>query len=132
MATGTLATVARKYHQDVVHTITKPIAYTDGTVTVGTLPAGAAVIGSRIVVTIAFAGGTPQTLSIGVAGTVGSYASALVLTTVGVIAGAGMPTSTKSYQTTDTDVIATLTAGVTPTAGNGYVIVDYVIANRGA
>lgn len=132
MATGTLATAARKLQYDVVHTVAKPISYLDGTVTIGTLPAGAAVIGSRIAITTAFAGGTPQTLSIGVAGTTGSYASALVLTTVGVIAGAGMATSTKSYQTADTDVIATLTAGVTPTAGAGYVIVDYVIANRGA
>jgi hypothetical protein len=39
MATGTAATSARRYHEDMVHYLSKPIAYTDTVVTLGVIPA---------------------------------------------------------------------------------------------
>lgn len=132
MATGTVATVARKFHHDLVHYLCKPIAYTGLTTVIGKLPAGAAVIDAGIVVTTAFAGGTPQTLDIGVTGDLEDYASDIVLTTIGVIKADALATATSSYITADVDAVATLTAGATTSAGEGYVYVAYIMANRGA
>lgn len=130
MATGTLATTARKYHEDMVHYLSAPIAHTGLSTTVGKLPAGAAVIDAGIVVTTAFAGGTPQTLDIGVTGDLEDYASDIVLTAIGVIKADALATATSAYVAADVDVVATLTAGATVTAGAGYVFVAYIIANR--
>lgn len=132
MPTGTVATTARKYHNELVHYLTVPIVYTTLSTTIGKLPAGAAVIDAGIVITTAFAGGTPQTLSIGVTGDTTDFGTAMVLTTVGVIKGGAFGTSNNSYQTADKDAVATLTAGATPSAGAGYVYVAYIIANRTA
>lgn len=133
MATGTLATTARKHHFDLVHYISAPVVYNGNlTVTVGKLPAGAAVIDAGAVVTTAFAGGTPQTLDIGVVGDLTDFASAIVLTAAGIIKADELATASKAYQTTDTDIVATLSAGATVSAGAGYVYVAYIIANRGA
>lgn len=131
MATGTLGTTARKYHTDQVHYAAKPIVYTTaGAYEICKLPAGAAVIDAGVVITTAFAGGTPQTLDIGVSGDTADFASALVLTTKGVIKADDMATATSSYQTADTSAIATLSAGATPSAGAGYAYVVYIMANR--
>lgn len=133
MATGTQGTTARKYHTDQVHYATVPIAFSKaGAYEICKLPAGAAVIDAGVIITTAFAGGTPQTLDIGVTGTAGGFASALTLTAKGVIKAAGMATSAVAYQTADTSAIATLSAGATPSAGAGYAYVSYIIANRAA
>lgn len=133
MATGTLATNARKYHQDMVHTVSVPIVYTTpGAIVVGKLPAGAAIIDAGVVITTAFAGGTPQTLQLGVTGTPTSYSTALTLTAAGKQAANALGTSALLYMSADTDVIATLSAGATPSAGAGYAYVTYIIANRAA
>lgn len=133
MATGTAATTARKVHQDLVHFASVPIVYsTAGTYTICKLPAGAAVIDAGVVLTTAFAGGTPQTLDIGVTGNTDDFLSAGVLTTKGVIKADDMATATTSYQSADIDAVAVLSAGATPSAGAGYAYVQYIIANRGA
>lgn len=132
MATGTLATTARKHHFDLVHYISVPIVYTALTTTIGKLPAGAAVIDAGIVVVTPFAGGTPQTLDIGVVGDLTDFASAIVLTAAGIIKADDIATASKAYQTADTDIVATLSAGATPSAGAGYAFVAYIIANRSA
>lgn len=131
MATGTLGTTARKYHTDQVHYVSVPIVYTTaGTYTIGNLPVGAAVTGGGVVITTAFAGGTPQTLDIGIAGDTSDFASALVLTAQGVMVLDDLATASKAYMSADTDVIATLSAGATPSAGAGYAYVTYIMANR--
>lgn len=133
MPTGTLGTTARKFHHDLVHYVSVPVVYsTAGVYTVGKLPAGAAIIDGGIVVVTPFAGGTPQTLDIGVAGDTSDFASALVLTAAGIFNFDDKATASKAYQSADTDIIATLSAGATPSAGAGYVWVSYIIANRGA
>lgn len=133
MATGTAGTTAQEYHTNQVHFVTCPIVYTTaGAYTVGKLPAGAAVIGGGVVITTAFAGGTPQTLDVGISGDTSDFASALVLTALGVQVFDDMATASKAYMSADTDVIATLSAGATVSAGAGYVYVQYIMANRGA
>lgn len=131
MPTGTVATNARKYHQNMVHYVSVPIVYTTaGTYTVGKLPAGAAVIDAGVVVTTAFAGGTPQTLDIGISGDTTDFASAIVLTAAGIIVADEKATASKAYMSADTDVIATLSAGATPSAGAGHVYVTYIVTGR--
>jgi len=134
MATGTVATVARKYHEDLVHYVSVPIVYTTLAYNVGVLPAGALVVPSLsgVYVTTAFAGGTPQTLDIGTASDPDDFATALVITSKGYKVIDEFATADDMYMTADTTVTATLSAGATPSAGAGYVVVAYVIANRGA
>lgn len=132
MATGTVATTARKVHQDLVHYVSCPIVYTTLSYTIGKLPAGAAILDAGVVVTTAFAGGTPQTLDMGSNGDADGLATAIVLTTAGNIKADMMQASDDLYLSADADVTATLSAGATPSAGAGYVWVTYIIANRGA
>lgn len=132
MATGTVATTARKYTEDLVHYVVCPIVYTTLSYTIGKLPAGAAIVDAGVVVTTAFAGGTPQTLDIGVGADTDSLATALVITSKGRKVADELATSADMYLAADTDVNATLSAGATVSAGAGYVYVSYIIANRGA
>lgn len=132
MATGTIATVARKFHHDLVHYVSCPIVYTTLSYTIGKLPAGAAIVDAGVIVTTAFAGGTPQTLDIGVGADTDSLATALVITSKGRKAADELATSVDMYLSADTDVNATLSAGATVSAGAGYVYVAYILANRGA
>jgi hypothetical protein len=132
MATGTVATAARKYHEDLVHYVTCPIVYTTLSYNIGVLPAGAAIVNAGVVVTTPFAGGTPQTLDIGTAANGDAYATALVITSAGNKAADELATATETYLSADTTVTATLSAGATVSAGAGYVYISYIIANRGA
>jgi hypothetical protein len=132
MATGTVATTARKLHQDVVHDVVVPIVYTTLTGTIGKLPAGAMVVDSGILVTTPFAGGTPQTLDIGTTADPDGFATALVITSAGRKVADELATSDDLYMSADTDVTYTLSAGSTPSAGAGYVYVSYIMANRAA
>lgn len=132
MATGTVATTARKYHEDLVHYVTAPIVYTTLSYTIGKLPAGALVIDAGVVVTTAFAGGTPQTLDMGTADDGDGFATALVITSAGLKPADELATSDDLYMSADTDVTATLSAGATVSAGAGYVYVAYIMANRAA
>jgi len=134
MATGTAATAARQYHQQMVHYLRKTMAW-DGTtasaVTVGVLPAGAVIVpnASGAFVTTAFAADTTaQTLDIGISADADEYASALVLTTAGQIE---LDVETDLLAPTDLTVTATLTAGTAPTAGSLEVIIAYIPDNDG-
>jgi len=132
MATGTVATTARKYHEDLVHYVVAPVAYTTLTGTIGKLPAGAMVIDAGFLVTTAFAGGTPQTLDMGTTDDPDGFATALVITAKGKKPADELATSDDLYMTADTNVTYTLSAGATVSAGAGYAYVSYIIANRGA
>ena len=130
MATGTAATSARKYHHDLVHYVSCPIVYTTLSYTIGKLPAGAAILDAGIVVTTAFAGGTPQTADMGVGADTDGLATAIVLTTAGNIKADVTTASDDLYLAADTDVNVTLSAGATPSAGAGFAWVTYIIADR--
>lgn len=130
MATGTAATVARKFHTDQVHYVVCPIVYTTLAYNVGILPAGALVVDAWAHITTGFAGGTPQTLDIGIASDPDDFATALVITAIGRKPADELATATDLYMLTDTTVTATLTAGSTPSAGSGFVVIEYIMANR--
>lgn len=132
MATGTLGTTARKFHHDLVHYVTVPIVYTTLSYTIGKLPKGAVVVDAGVVVTTPFAGGTPQTLDMGTSADTDGFATALVITSAGLKAADELATSDDLLMAADTDVVAVLSAGATPSAGAGYVFVAYIIANRAA
>jgi len=132
MATGTVATVARKFHHDLVHYVSVPVVYTTLTGTIGTLPAGAMVIDAGFLVTTAFAGTAAQTIDMGTAADPDGFATALVITAAGLKAADELATSDDLYISADTTVSYTLSAGTAPTAGAGYAFVSYILANRGA
>jgi hypothetical protein len=130
MATGTVATTARKYHEDMVHYVSAPISGADGapqTFTVGVIPAGAAVIEAGAVITTAFDGTTPV-VDIGYSGALEAFASDVALGVLGTVSEKpGTP-----YVTADQTVVATTATGSTVTAGAGYAFVTYIMANRAA
>lgn len=133
MATGTAGTTAQEYHTNQVHYLSKAISYTDnGTaVTVGIIPAGAAVIRGGVVVTTAFNAGTSNVLDIGTSADDDGFATDLALGTIGVIVADEMATTNDSYVTSDTTITATVAlSGTAASAGAGWVWVEYIIANR--
>lgn len=132
MATGTVATTARKTQYDLVHYVSVPVVYTTLTGTIGKLPAGAMVVNAGFLVTTAFAGGTPQTIDMGTAADPDGFATALAITAAGLKAADELATSDDLYMAADTDVTYTLSAGATPSAGAGIAYVAYIIANRSA
>jgi hypothetical protein len=133
MATGTAGTNARRYHQTLTHYLRKTIAFSDGNgavVTVGALPAGAVVDRASTLVITAFNAGTANTMNIGTVATPTAYASATALGTVAQVVGT--LTAAQAYRTTDTVVVATLTAsGTAPTAGQAIVTVFFTVDNDG-
>lgn len=134
MATGTVATSARKYHHDMVHYVSKAISYADGAskvYTVGVLPAGALVLRGGVCVTTVFNAGTANVIDIGTSADDDGFATDLALGTVGVISADEMATTNDAYVTTDTTVTATLAlTGTAATTGAGFVWLEYIIANR--
>jgi len=130
MATGTQGTAARKYHTDQVHYLSCPIVYTKLSYVIGKRPAGSLVVDAGVVVTTAFAGGTPQTLDMGPSTDTDGYATALVITSAGKKVADELATSDDLYSAVDIDETATLSAGATVSAGAGYVFVAYIMANR--
>lgn len=130
MATNTAGTVARLYQTEQVHYVTCPIVYTTLSYTIATLPKGAAIIDAGVFVTTAFAGGTPQTLDIGVGADTDGLATALVITSKGLKAADELATSDDLVLSSDTAVNATLSAGATVSAGAGYVYVAYIMVSR--
>lgn len=116
-----------------VHYLRKQIRYTDGAsavVTIGTLPAGAAVLRGHVVVQTAFNAGTNNNVDVGIAGATNSYTAALAMTPVGVKPFTGLATSAVAVTTGDADVIATLgLTGTAATAGAAIIVIDYAVNN---
>lgn len=132
MATGTQGTTARKYHTDQVHYLVCPIVYTTLSYTIGKRPAGSVVVDAGVVITTAFAGGTPQTIDMGPSSDTDGYATALVVTSAGKKVADELATSDDLYTAVDVDETVTISAGATPSAGAGYAFVAYIMANRAA
>src|SRR5690554_5600188 len=104
MATGTVATTARKFHHDLVHYVSTPVVYTTLTGTIGKLPAGAVVVDAGFLVTTPFTGGTPQTIDMGTAVDPDGFATALVITAAGLKPADELATSDDLYMSADTNV----------------------------
>lgn len=134
MTTGTAATTARKYHQDVVHYLVKQVSYADGAsnvYTLGTIPAGSLILKplSGIHVTTAYNAGTNNLMDIGTSATANLFGTSLSLTAANFI-----PldeTIGGYYVTSDTVMTAShALTGTAASAGAGVVVIAYVIANR--
>lgn len=124
----------RQLALQVVHYLRKSITYSAGAnaVEVGTLPAGAIVIGGYVHVSTAFNAGTTNTINVGTVADPDGFGSALALGTKGLIAFDDLATSDDLLTTADTTVTATLAmSGTAASAGIAQVIVMFVVNNDG-
>lgn len=131
MATGTAGSQATVYHTNQVHYFSKAFTFADdgSVLTLGKIPAGAAVIRGGVVVTTAFNAGSTNVLDIGTSADDDGFATDLALGTVGVIVADEMATSNDTYSAS-ADVTITATVDLTGTAattGAGIVWVEYIV-----
>lgn len=123
----------RQYSLNVMHTLRKTVRYSDGAsavVTVGTLPAGAIVVGGAVHVSTVFNAGTNNNIDVGTAADPDGFATALAMTSAGDKVFDELATSDDLLTSADTDVIATLGLTGTPaSAGVAQVIVWFVVNN---
>lgn len=132
MATGTLATTARRYQTSQIHYLRKAITYADDglTVTVGTIPAGSLILKpiSGVMVNVAFNGGSTNTLDVGPSTDVGTnlWATLLALGTIGFIPFDEVVTLLVSV---DTIVQAKVVSTATASAGSGVIVIAYLVDN---
>ncbi|MEM7289641.1 MAG: hypothetical protein AAF412_04590 [Pseudomonadota bacterium] len=133
MATGTAATAARQYHQQMVHYCRKTVTFEDsGAVTVGILPAGAVIVPdlSYVVVTTAFNAGTTNTVHVGSSADNDLYATALAAGSIASVKFDEM--SASNLLSADTTITATYNqTGTAATAGSAEVVVAYIPDNDG-
>jgi hypothetical protein len=135
MATGTAGTVARLYHQQMVHYIRKGFSKANAatTITVGTIPAGAIIqyANSGVYVSEVFNAGTNNRLDIGASTDTGTnnFGTLLALTALGQVAlDEGLNISPKV--TVDTTVQAYVDVTGTPaTTGAGDIVIAFIANN---
>lgn len=130
---------AQEYHTNQVHFLRATVAYgDDGTaVSLGWVPAGAALVRGGAVVSTAFDAGTTNTLNVGFrnAGDGTSdddneYASLIALGTAGVIVADDMATAADSYHPEGAELTATVVlTGTAATAGSAVVWMEYTVDN---
>lgn len=136
MATGTAGDNAQRYHTRQVHYLRKRVTFADygTTVTVGTIPAGASVIGGGIHIVTAFNSSGTDLVDVGYVGATtvaAAYASALTMAAVGFIVLDELATTTNIQGTVTHRVTAALTQSVADaTTGVGDIIIMYVPADQ--
>lgn len=133
MATNTQGTAARQYPQQMVHYLRKGFTYSDNgsVLTVGVLPAGAQIIKpmSGVAVNVAFDAGTTNVLDIGTSANDDLLGTDLAL---GSIAFVALDEAVSGAIAADTTITATPSlTGTAATAGQGEVIICYVVDNDG-
>lgn len=142
MATNTAGTVARNnYDQDIAYLRKRvtlagasagglpTVAYTNTTINMGVLPAGATILSavSGVDVLTVFNAGTNNRLNIGITGTTAKYASNSSLLTAGFVA---MAVAVGHTVDVDTPIIATLDiTGTTPTTGDFTIVIAFTKGN---
>lgn len=122
------ASQARTLYSQQTGFFRRRIVYTEtGTLTIGTIPAGAVVINAGVVVTTAFNAGTTNTLDIGTSADTDGFATALALGTIGRIAADEMATSNDLYSASEVVLQCVVTlSGTAASAGEGYVFVEFI------
>jgi hypothetical protein len=132
MTTGTAATTARQYPQQMIHYLRKSITYADNglTVDVGTIPAGALVLKplSGVAVNVAFNGDTTNTLDIGPSTDSGTNLWATLLA-LGTIAFVPIDEVVTTLVSVDTKVQAKVVSSASASAGQGEIIIAYIPDN---
>ena len=120
-----MSTPARKYHQSMVHYIRADITYSDATVTIGKLPSGAVITGTKVLITTAFDGTSPS-LTVGDGSTADKYVAAGDVTETST----GLTSVSKGEKlSADTSVVATFNQPADTTAGAATIIVEYAPDN---
>jgi hypothetical protein len=137
MPTNTPGTTARRHSQQQTHFLRADFTFgvgNGGVVAVGTIPAGAIVVGGGLHVDTAFVSGTAQTVDVGYAahGSVTAdpdgLATALAAGTIGFKPLDELGATTNRRFQADTAITATVAlTGTAPSAGVGSIIVEYVI-----
>lgn len=132
MTTGTVATTARQYSQQMIHYLRKSITYADDglTVDVGTIPAGALIIKplSGVAVNVAFNGATTNTLDIGPSTDAGTNLWGTLLA-LGTIAFVPVDEVVTMLVSVDTKVQAKVVSTTGASAGSGEIIIAYIPDN---
>lgn len=129
MTTGVAGTVARQFHQQMVHFLRKSVTFSDNGVarTVGVIPAGSLILKpmSGVHVTTVFNAGTTNVLDIGTSADDDLYGTDLALGTANFVP---LDENVGTYLvTTDTTITVTVgLAGTAATAGAGEVIIAYI------
>lgn len=143
MPTNTAGTTARNnYDQDIAYLRKRvtfngaaatnggpTIAYTNTTITLGVIPAGATILApiSGVDVLTVFNAGTNNNVAIGITGTTGKYATASSLLTVGFVP---MAVAVGHTVDVDTTIIVTLNiTGTAPTTGDVTIVLAYTKGN---
>lgn len=126
----------RQLALQVVHYLRKTVNYSDGAsavVTVGTLPAGAIVIGGGVHVATVFNAGTNNNIDIGIAADPDGFNTLTAMTSRGFKVLDELATSDDlGPMAADTDVIATLgLSGTAATTGSAQVIIMFTVNNDG-
>lgn len=118
------------HHQGLKHVLVKEISYTDdgSTVDVGVVPKGATVVDAGVVVSVAFNGGTTNTLDIGPSTDTNGFATVLALGTIGVIKADEMATTDDAGPyASDTTIQCVVTSTAGASAGTGRVWVEFLL-----
>lgn len=119
---------ARKYHTQQVHYISAPLVFSNtAAVEVGTLPAGATILGplSGVQINAAFNAGTTNVVNIGTLANDDLYATALA---AGSIAFVALDEAVSRTVAVDTTITATYApTGTAASAGSGVVVIAYII-----
>lgn len=133
MPTNTRGTTARNNMSQNVQTISGVVKFSAGAsaeVVIGTLPAGAIVVGGGVLVTTVFNAGTNNNIDVGTKADPDGFATALAMTAKGLKAFDELATSDDLQMTTDTVITATLgLTGTAATTGEATVIVQFIAAN---
>lgn len=129
---------AQQYHSNQTHFLRKAIAYTDNgtTVSLGWVPAGAAIIRAGVNVYTAFNGNSSNVLDIGYRNGGNSetddtdeYATDLALGTAGVIVADELATAAVNYFPNGAEIVAPVVSTASASAGAGIVWVEYTVDN---
>ena len=134
MATGTAGTTARQFTTQQIHYLRKSITYADNgtTVTIGTIPAGSLILKpiSGVAVSVAFNGGTTNTLDIGASTDSGTNNFATLLA-LGSIAFVPIDEAVSNLVSVDTVLQAYVVSTAGASAGSGEIVIAYIPDNDG-
>jgi len=137
MATGTAGTTARQYNHQLQHFLRFHVTYSDSGIASGvgkqTLPAGAIITGTDVLVDTTFNAQTTNVLTVGINGTTANnmVASGDVDETTAALTTGIKPTGTAlASLAADSQVWVKYTqTGTAATQGSAYVIVKYIPNN---
>lgn len=129
MATGTAGSTARDFPLQMIHYLRKTITFADDgtTVTIGTIPAGSVLVKpiSGVSVSVAFNGGTTNTLDIGASTDTGTNNFATLLA-LGSIAFVALDEAVSNVVAVDTIIQCAVVSTASATAGSAEVLIAFV------